>query len=291
MLGATLLLAGLLAGAVTMAALVQPTVRQPSTRPTLNIVTANIRYSAAKDGDDAWIHRKQGLLQRLHDLDPDFLGAQEVLADQYETLCADFPAHALVGVAREDGKRKGEFAPLLLYRDRFEIKDSGTFWLSPTPDLVASKGWDASLTRICSWAMVTDLTNGKELVLANTHFDHLGEKAREESAKLIASRLPAKFPDRPMILTGDFNATDTSSAYTTIIAAGLIDAYREVHPNRKDNEATFHGFKGTTKGARIDFIFHTPQFKTISAEIDREPIKPGRWPSDHFFVKATLGWR
>jgi endonuclease/exonuclease/phosphatase family metal-dependent hydrolase len=270
----------------------------PDTEDALVAVSANLRTSAAADGDNAWPLRKAGALALLRELSPDVLGVQEALADQHDAVAAALPGYVAVGGGRDDGRRKGEFSSLFLRRARFELLESGQFWLSPTPEAPGSMGWDAAYPRICSWARVRDRRNGRELLVANTHFDHLGVQARQRSARLIVARLQAGARKRdpakvapPIVLLGDFNSDEGSSAYRAIRAAGLADAYRSVHPQVADDELTFHAFKGLTVGRRIDFIFNSPELRATGATIERTSIAPGRFPSDHYFVSARLEWR
>lgn len=263
----------------------------------LVVVSANLRTSSAADGDNAWPLREAGALALLRGLSADVLGVQEALADQHDALAAVLPDYVAVGGGRDDGRRKGEFSSLFLRRARFDLLDSGQFWLSPTPDVPGSMGWDAAYTRICSWARVRDRRDGRELLVANTHFDHLGVQAREQSARLIVARLHAVAGARPpatvapaILLLGDFNSDERSSAYRAMLGAGLVDAYRSVHPQTGSNELTFHAFKGLTLGRRIDFIFNSMDLHAVDAAIVRTPISPGRFPSDHYFVTARLEW-
>ncbi len=264
----------------------------------LVVVSANLRTSSAPDGANAWPLRKAGALALLRGLSADVLGVQEALADQHDAVAAALPGYVAVGGGRDDGRRKGEFSSLFLRQSRFELLDSGQFWLSPTPEVPGSMGWDAAYPRICTWARVRDRRNGRELLVANTHFDHLGVLAREQSAKLIVARLHAVAAVRnpaaaapPILLLGDFNSDEHSSAYQALLDAGLVDAYRAVHPQAGANELTFHDFKGLVLGRRIDFIFSGTDLHAVDAAIVRTPIAPGRFPSDHYFVSARLEWK
>lgn len=272
-----------------------------STSAPLTVVTANVRNSGADDGIHAWPLRKDALLAHLRALSPDILGVQEALADQHDALVAAFPAHHAIGVGRDDAQRQGEFASLLLRKSAFELAGSGHFWLSPAFDVIGSIGWDAQITRICTWAFVRHKATGGALLVANTHFDHIGVKAREESALLLSARLHtlartgavspsvagASAP-APILLLGDFNCEETTPAYRTFLAAGFFDTYRMLHPRPEANELTDHGFRGAIEGRRIDFIFHTRGLRAIAARIDRTQIAPARYLSDHYFVTAVL---
>ena len=178
-------------------------------------------------------------------------------------------------------------------KSRFALVGQGDFWLSETPTIAGSKSWDAALTRICSWVRLREKSTGRELVFANTHFDHKGVVARQEASRVLSKQLSDVAKGVPAILVGDLNITEDNPAYAVLVrpkTAGAIawtDAYRTVHPTRAPDEASFHGFKGGAAGSRIDFIFHTPHFAATASEIVRNS-REGRFPSDHYAVTAIL---
>ncbi len=267
---------------------------QSQSPASLRIMSFNIRNSGSADGINAWPNRREHYLQTIRDFAPDIVGTQEVLADQYEAL-ASLSDMRILGVARDDGARKGEWSALLFRASRFELLASGTFWLSETPDVSGSKSWDAALPRICTWARLRDRVGGREVLCANTHFDHRGKLARANSARLLAGRLPQLAAGAPVILIGDFNSTDNSEAHGVLTnadsGAAFADSYRSIHPQVSADEATFHAFTGRTAGSRIDWILHTPQLRTEGAQILRTPAINGVYPSDHYPVTAIMEWR
>ena len=258
----------------------------------VRVMSFNIRNSRAKDGENAWDKRKAFFVATIRAYDPDLLGMQEVLLDQAEYLKKELAEYGFAGVGRDDGKEAGEFSPVMFRKARFELVEWGTYWLSETPEKVGSKGWDAALPRIMTWAKLKDKTTGGTILYANTHWDHKGNKARVESGKLMRKLIEGKIGDQPAIVTGDFNSNESSAQYRSLTAGDgsgvkLIDAYREVHPEVEADEATFHGFKGTKAGKRIDWILHSPQWVARGAGIDRTE-KEGKFPSDHFAVTAEV---
>lgn len=262
------------------------TTGQPTTRPIeMKVMSYNIRNADARDGDNAWPHRSELFFNTVRAFDPDLLGMQEVIQRQLDAATAALPGYDHVGVAREDGKQGGEYAPLFFRRDRFELTSTGTWWLSPTPEKVGSVGWDAALTRIATWAQLNDKLTGESLMVVNTHFDHVGEVARHESAKLLRAKL--KDEQGKVIVTGDFNASDGSAPITAMLEGDFFtDTFRKIHSTPTDNEASFHAFNGNTEGKRIDFIF-THGFDVVNATIDR--TRDGkRCGSDHDAVTATI---
>ncbi len=260
----------------------------------LRVMSFNVRNSRAQDGENAWPKRSELLFETIADFGPDLIGFQEVLADQYDAIVARMAGHGFSGVARDDGQRKGEWSCVGYRKARFTAVAQGDFWLSETPAEIGSKSWDAALTRICSWVRLREHATGREVVFANTHFDHKGVIARQEASRVLSRQLSEIAPGVPAILTGDFNINEDNPAYAVLVrpqaegAIRWIDAYRAVHPTREPNEASFHGFKGTTTGSRIDFIFHTEHFAATASEVDRTRAADGRLPSDHYPVTAVL---
>ncbi|MFZ9748037.1 MAG: endonuclease/exonuclease/phosphatase family protein [Opitutaceae bacterium] len=261
----------------------------------LRVMSFNIRYGTAPDGDNAWARRTELVYETIARFQPDVIGYQEVLDFQFDALAARFPELVSEGVGRDDGRRKGEFASLAYRRDRFSRVAGGTFWLSTTPDAPGSKSWDAALPRICTWVRLRETASGRELVFANTHFDHRGQVARREAARVLSERLGPVASGIPAVLTGDFNITEDTPAFRVLVEppepswVRWIDAYRTLHPERAPDEASFNGFKGTLRGSRIDFVLHTSHFRATAADIDRHQ-REGRFPSDHYPVTAVLAW-
>jgi endonuclease/exonuclease/phosphatase family metal-dependent hydrolase len=264
---------------------------QPRSSPRLKVMSFNVRYSAAKDGDNGWEHRKDFVLARIKAVAPDLLGVQEALPDQVDFLAQNLPGHKLIGVGRDDGARKGEFSAIYVNTDRFAIADSGTFWLSETPDKAGSKSWDSALPRIVTWARLAYRGSPEfKFIYLNTHWDHRGQQARVESAKLMRRWVRDHAAGLPLILTGDLNSREESPQFKHLRGDGpdaWIDGYRQIHPTREKEEATAHAFRGTRLGSRIDFVLHSRQFRTLAADIDRSE-RNGRYPSDHYPVWAEV---
>jgi endonuclease/exonuclease/phosphatase family metal-dependent hydrolase len=256
----------------------------------------NIRYGTANDGENHWEKRKDFLIETIKAFNPDLLGTQETLGFQRDFLAEKLSGYETLGVGRDDGGEKGEMTALYFKRSRFEKLDGGHFWLSETPDVPGSKSWDTSLTRMVTWVKLRDRLQpkAKPIMFFNTHFDHRGEQARVESARLIRRRAEEAAKTCRVIVTGDFNAGEDNQAYQAFFGANdgkkslLRDTYRLTHPTRAANEGTFSSFKADqTSGPRIDWIGASAEWKIIKAEIDRTQ-RDGRTPSDHFAVTAVL---
>ncbi|WP_010585984.1 endonuclease/exonuclease/phosphatase family protein [Schlesneria paludicola] len=259
----------------------------------LNVMTWNIRYDNPQDGVNGWPNRKDWVAEIILKSKADVAGFQEVLAGQFDDLKLRLPEMKAYGVGRDDGKSAGEFCPIFYRHDRFDLLAQATFWLSPTPEETASKGWDAALPRIASWVKLKDRTTGVELYVINTHFDHRGKQARTESANLLLQRLRETFADHPVILLGDFNTTANSPPYNTLVGRGtqgqevFLDTY--VHSARKPEgpDSTWNGFKAIVPEHRIDFIFTTKAVKVLRLQI-LDDQREKRFPSDHLPVVTEL---
>jgi endonuclease/exonuclease/phosphatase family metal-dependent hydrolase len=255
-----------------------------SPAPPVEVMTFNVRYANPGDGDDTWGLRTELVFGVIRRHAPDIVGLQEALPEQMDELRAAFPAYRFLGQGRE-GERRGEYSALMVRDERLEVVESGDFWLSPNPDEVGSRGWDAALPRMCTWAVLRDRTGGDAFLAMNTHFDHRGGEARRESALVILERR-TRHAGLALVLTGDLNAGEQSPPLDEFRTGGLHDTFRDAHPDAVE-VGTFNGFKGTSDGAKIDYVLVDDGWSTLSAAIVRDH-DGGRYPSDHFPVVATL---
>lgn len=273
-----------------------PSVAQEDGSRELRVMSFNIRYGTASDGKDIWANRQDLVVKVIKDFAPDLMGTQETLPFQAAYINEQLSEYTYIGWSR-DQNENGEQCGIFVRKERFEIIESGQFWLSETPDEKFSKSWDSSLPRVVTWTRLKDKeskenpADGREFLFANTHFDHRGTEARKQSAILLRRRLSEMAPQLPIIVTGDFNCDQGSEPYQELLEENVLtDSYRSLHPTREDNEGTFHGFSGTPGAARIDWILTTEQFKPTKASIDRTHVD-GRYPSDHFPVTTVFQWQ
>jgi endonuclease/exonuclease/phosphatase family metal-dependent hydrolase len=257
----------------------------------------NIRYGSAEDGPNHWRSRQPLVIEAIKRFDPDLLGTQETLKFQAEYLQEQLPDYGSVGRGRQTDPDADEQCTLFFKRDRFDKLAEGHFWLSETPSVPGSKSWDSSLPRMATWVILHDRQSpGRSICFFNTHFDHRGRRAREESARLIAGRIPsiASAENDPwVILTGDFNTSEDDPPYKVFRPGQdgrLLDTYRLVHAQRAGEEGTFGGWTGRRDGPRIDWILVDPRFTTLEAGIETWN-QQGRYPSDHYPVTAVLEYR
>ena len=224
------------------------------------IISFNVRYSSAPeiDGDNRWELRRDASVKMVAKHKPLVMGLQEACPDQIDFLDLNLTGYKHIGVGRDDGKRAGEMMAIYYDTTRLTLLDSGTFWLSETPEKV-SLGWDAACNRTCTWGHFKMKDTDFEFLYFNTHLDHVGSLARKNSIKLIVAKMTELNPDNvPVFLSGDFNSTTDDPIFDPL-KASLKDA--RMMSAISDKNITYNGFGKVTDNpdARkewvIDHIF------------------------------------
>lgn len=266
----------------------------------LTVGSYNIRY---KNNDDSlngngWARRCPSICNQILWERPDIFGAQEVLHPQLMDLAARLTNYRWIGVGRDDGKEAGEYAAIFYNPQRVQLVEDGHFWLNETPDRPAL-GWDAACIRICTWGHFRDLKTGQDFYFLNLHMDHVGVRARSESARLVMQRITQMTDGgkRLAVLTGDFNVAQDDELYTLFTESGVLkDCYTNAAQRFAEN-GTYNAFKPsrfTTE--RIDHIFVTPA-TTVEAYAVRTDSRWQEEPdgkvlrrnfSDHYPIFARI---
>lgn len=253
----------------------------------LRVMTYNIRYGTANDGENRWELRRPRNVELIRQQHPEVLGLQEALDFQIDAICEKFPHLRRLGVGREDGKAGGEFSPILYDSRRLLALRSDTFWMSDMPTVPGSSTWGNRNVRICTWAYFRDLKTGGYLWFYNTHIDHESQPSREKSVALLLDRIAHRGTTDPYVVTGDFNADEANPAILAAKSGGLRDSFRLLFPDEK-TVGTFNGFQSYGPD-KIDYIFVGPQWEVKKAAIVRDKVD-GHWPSDHAAVTATIAF-
>lgn len=278
----------------TIEAIGPPSDPASDTGLSMNIMSFNIRRGTAKDGRNRWIFRQNLVNEILNRYCPDVLGIQEALDFQITALHRMLSGYEMVGIGGLGG-REGMHTAIFFNAARFSLSEEGTFWLSDTPDIPASKGWGNILPRTCTWARLVEKESQQAFYFYNTHLDHLSQRSRRKSVVFLAQRIHARsFPD-PFVLMGDFNARERSapirflkgkaSLNTKTKGRGLnptplLDTFRQQHPDHR-KVVTFHGFRRYFFRFRLDYIFVPSSIQVQDAKIIKLRWKK-RYPSDHF---------
>ena len=255
----------------------------------IKVMSFNIRYGLADDGDNHWNRRKYLAQARIRSFAPDLLGLQECRDDhQADFIRTGLPDCCFFGIHRQGpGDTTLEMAPLLFRWSAFRLLDCGCFWLSETPDIPGSMSWGSAYPRTVSWARLACQPTGTVLTCVNTHFD-CEPTAIDGAARCLRHWLDQVGRESPLIVTGDFNVSKDSSAYRLLTGGELIEVMRQAHPNEVD-APTFHAFGRQEEMAAIDWILVSSHFRVVDAGIDR--TRQGNlFPSDHYPLTAILDW-
>ena len=274
---------------IAFALLLFSSVNAQKSKRELVISSFNIRYNSPDDGINIWEQRKDWLTHSIRFYQADLIGTQEVTHTQLLDMQALLPNYAHVGIGRE-GATQGEYSAIFYKKERFEVLDSNTFWLSETPDVVASKGWDAALPRIVTWALFIDKHSGVRFYHFNTHFDHRGKQARIASAALLTQKIKEIAGTSPVLLTGDFNSSPKSEAIATLLSSGLKDPYITLDADQvygPEYSANGWDATGRTSDSRIDYIFYSGGVQPLTLQI-LDGQRGDRYISDHFPVIAKV---
>lgn len=252
----------------------------------LKIISFNIRYNSWNniDGANGWPYRKAAVAKMIEQERPVAIGLQEALIDQLQYLDSAIPSYHRVGVGRDDGKEAGEFMAIYYNTDIVELVSEETRWLSATPT-TPSKGWDAACFRTVTIARFKVKDTGKEFIYMNTHLDHVGKTAREESSKMLASIIKSLDKSLPIVLGGDMNSTIADPIFSHLYTEHM-QAAREVAPRKHtDSRITYNAY-GKDSGAVIDHFFiknlKVKDFRTLDGDYGVPYI------SDHYPIEMVV---
>jgi endonuclease/exonuclease/phosphatase family metal-dependent hydrolase len=251
-------------------------------------MTYNIRYDADTD-QPHWSERRETVAWMMRAHAPDFVGIQEGLHHQLVYLDSMLAGYARIGVGRDDGAQAGEYSAIYYRSDRWALEPDTdrTEWFSETPDR-PSKVLDAAFPRVMTHGRFVSRDGELRIRVVNTHFDHVGQAAREFAAGRILHRVSTDWTDEKVVLMGDFNVTPEHPVYATL-AAVMRDAKPVSETPHQGPAFTFEGFEAKNRddALRIDYIFVPDGVRVIRHAHDATRI--GRWyPSDHLPVVAEL---
>jgi len=252
----------------------------------INVISYNIRNSAANDGTNSWHYRFPATLMMVKDQNPDVMGVQEALPAQMLLLNEELKGYKSIGVPRDDGKKKGECMAIFYSKKTVSLLKWGTYWLSETPD-VPSKGWDAACFRTATWALFKDKRSGKKFFMVNTHLDHIGVEARKMGLRLLIDRISAMDPigEIPLILSGDFNVEQSDPAIQVL---SPVMSNARIFAKTTDTGITFNAWGRKESQQTIDYIFYRGFRECPVFEVIRKSYYDLTYISDHYPIRAEL---
>ena len=227
--------------------------------------------------------------QQINDTLPDVLGVQELnsfWAEKMETL---LPQYSYYGVKRggDSEERTSEMSGIFYLKDKFELLESDTFWISLTPE-VESRFEGAGCHRVCSYVVLKNKATGFIFAHLNTHLDNSSTEAQNLGGELIlnkAEELKLKYGEIPTVITGDFNQYPDGLAVQKLLQNGFASAC-DISENGK-KMTTYHGWGEDLYDAPIDFIFTNNGFAIKDYKVHNEKVD-NSYVSDHFMITAEL---
>lgn len=257
---------------------------EPKGEYSMRIMSFNIR--CANVGTDTWKDRIGIVSQTMLESEADSIGVQEATPEWMETLKDTVgEKYACVGVGRDDGDDKGEYSAVFYLKDKYEVIESDTFWLSETPDK-PSRGWDAACNRVCTWVHLRDKETGAEYVHMNSHFDHIGVKARKNSVDMIINKAK-QFTDIPVVFTADMNVKEGSDNYNQFVTSDYFYDTKFLAPDSM-SYCTYHDTNPQRHADDIiDYVMINNEFEALSYKVVTEGID-GRFVSDHYPIYADI---
>ncbi len=258
------------------------------------VMSFNVRLDHAGDHENHWPKRVPLVSEYMEDRHPGVIGMQEVLPNQLADLNEILGDYEFVSAGRVDGKEKGEACPVFYHKSLFELMESDHFWLSETPDEPGSMSWDTHYPRIVSWVKLKSISSGYVFFVFNTHFSHISEEARKNSAELLLHQINEIAGTSAVILTGDFNALEESATYKHLTSGGndqaLLWNAEDLTENTSGGNISYNAFDPGFEGTRIDFIFVNAYFDVLEHAVD-EVREDDLFISDHYPVRAEVSVR
>lgn len=287
---AVVLIAGIVAGALILPDVIQSKVPEDKVygfedkpQDAIRIMSFNVRCTNV--GSRSMENRVPDVVTTILNGMPDSMGVQEATPEWMDTLDAELgDKYAYVGEGR-DGGHNGEYSAIFYLKDKYNVVDSGTFWLSETPDEV-SQGWDAACRRICTWAILENKETGEKYIHMNSHFDHVGEEARSQSIKMIIEK-SKEYEDIPAVFTADMNVKEGSDNYKEIAENSIFKDTKYTAENVFAYNTYHDRFPEKHSDWVIDYCFANEGFEAINYGVVTE--SPSKYyVSDHFPVYADL---
>lgn len=261
-------------------------------------------YGSLGDGEHAWPFRRDAVVKYLQSLNCDIICVQEALMHMVLELSSGLgPSWSHYAVGRNDGKTSGESSAILYRNDRWEHCISDTFWLSEQPETPGSRSWGSACVRICSWVLLRHRGSGKLGAFFNAHLDHVSSEARENSLRLINSKIHHVCSSGiPFALAGDFNMVPSDPTMKVLLSSSLpLSSPHFPCPMRwapqhcsdpsvalvaMQHPPTFTGFYGEAS-AVIDYIFVRPSITVVSYRLLNNRVATTML-SDHVPIEAQL---
>ncbi len=245
----------------------------------------NVRCRDDKDGSVK--NRSKIVKAIIEQYAPDSFGVQEATGEWMDILSEGLgEKYAFVGEARDESGYGSEYSSVFYLKDKYNLIDEGTIWLSETPEVKYTKSFDSACHRVATWALLENKETGERYTHLNTHLDHVLEETRVGQIKVLINKLEQLKQDGKVICTGDFNTEPSGEVYAEMIKHA-DDACEKA--KNSDEGITFHNYGKIEEfsSGPIDYVFVTEGIKVNTFKIIRNTAKD-MYPSDHYPIIADV---
>lgn len=253
----------------------------------LSLITCNIRFDNPADGDNAWPHRRDLLIETLLKYSPDVIATQEGRYGQLVNMAALLPDYELIDSHRSWIKER-MYPSFFIKKRKFEVIKSEDLWLSETPLIAGSRSFDSAFPRLMTWVKVQPINSEDKFLFVNTHLDHIKTETRLNQVNVLAREIRRFWKeDSDLIIMGDFNDSPDSEVRKLLEKEfpGLQDTWKLFNPTE---ETSHHAFTGEMQnGSRIDWILVDSRLKVENCLMDKTQ-KDGKYPTDHFPIVCSI---
>ena len=253
----------------------------------LCLISSNIRFDNPADGENSWIHRRDLLANTLLKHRPDLIATQEGRYNQLKDFESVLVNYQVIDQHRSWIKER-MYPSFYLRSGAFEVLRSEDLWLSETPEVAGSLSFGSSFPRLMTWVKIQPKATERNLLIVNTHLDHMNSQTRLEQTKVLVRGIKSRREEgSQLIIMGDFNEGPSGDVRDILNNAfpELIDSWKLC--NSKE-ETSHHAFNGECQnGSRIDWILVDKNLEVEDCFLEKT-VFSGRYPSDHFPVICRL---
>ena len=251
---------------------------------TIRVMSLNLHRLTPWDMEKkSWFYRAPLIVQQMENIAPGIIGFQEAMSWQYEYLCDVLPEYESV-ITYRDARVFSEGCPIFFNKTRYKLVESGSFWLSETPENM-SKSWDSQEYGVCSYIVLEDLQTQREFAVFNTHLDYANEEIKIQGIEIILEQAKL-LSNIPFVIMGDLNTEEDSEVYA-IATQYCQDACYQA--KTAISGPTYQGWGKEEQAERLDYFLVSPDDITVES-YTTVSTEEGDYLSDHnaIFMDMTL---
>ncbi|TKY73122.1 Endonuclease/exonuclease/phosphatase protein [Spatholobus suberectus] len=233
----------------------------------LSVMTFNLHDDdQEQESCNSWEKRRDLCLSVITGYSPIILCTQQGLKTQLDFLQQGLAGYDQFGISRKGPQdTTDEHCTIFYNKEKVELVEGGTFWLSESPSVPGSMSWGSEFPCIATWA-ISLFPPGFSFQIVNTNMDKFSSRARRKSALLTWQHIASLPPSLSVVYCGGFNTQKESTTGRFLlgrsrehgVVGDMWDAWPCAHVRKNVSLIrTYHGFKGNKQGALeiLELIF------------------------------------